>query len=99
MLLVRAEHMTISLCHLILAEDSTREPEPRTLPAGVLRLTLEAGRVLDLVGAAAENVRRQLDLVAIQPDEPAPRQPQVGKQVQIQEPPESSGPVLGRPPA
>ena len=60
---IRVGHLIINLEYLILAEDAELEAQPRTLPEGVLRLTLESGRVLDLRGGLADLARRQIDQV------------------------------------
>jgi hypothetical protein len=65
MYLIRVGNLTISLEHLILVEDARDEPEPRTLPPGVYRMTLETGRVLDLDGDRADCARELIDEVAI----------------------------------
>jgi transcriptional regulator with XRE-family HTH domain len=65
MYLVRVGNLTISLEHLILVEDAQGEPEPRTLPDGVYRLTMETGRVFDLTGERAECARKLIDEVVI----------------------------------
>jgi hypothetical protein len=65
MYLIRVGNLTISLEHLILVEDARDEPEPRTLPPGLYRMTLETGRVLDLDGDRADCVRELVDEVAI----------------------------------
>jgi hypothetical protein len=63
--LIRVGNLTISLEHLILVEDARDEPEPRTLPPGLYRMTLETGRVLDLDGDRADCARELVDEVAI----------------------------------
>lgn len=63
--LIRVGNLTISLEHLILVEDAQGEPEPRTLPPGLYRMTLETGRVLELTGERAEVARELVDEVAI----------------------------------
>lgn len=63
--LIRVGNLTISLEHLILVEDAESEPEPRTLPVGSYRMTLEAGRVLELGGYRAAIARVLVDEVAI----------------------------------
>jgi hypothetical protein len=65
MYLIRVGNLTISLEHLILVEDARDEPEPRTLPPGLYRMTLETGRVLDLEGDRADCARELVDEVAI----------------------------------
>lgn len=57
---VEVGHLVINLDYLILSEDGAREPEPRTVPRDVLRVTVAPGRVLDLRGDDAERVRRRL---------------------------------------
>jgi hypothetical protein len=63
--LIRVGNLTISLEHLILVEDARDEPEPRTLPPGLYRMTMETGRVLDLDGDRADCARELVDEVAI----------------------------------
>jgi hypothetical protein len=65
MYLIRVGNLTISLEHLILVEDARDEPEPRTLPPGVYRMTMETGRVLDLDGDRADCARELVDEVVI----------------------------------
>ncbi len=61
--LVRLGHRTVGLRHLILAEDSLREPEPRTLPLGTMRIYLELGIRIDLTGEHANQFREVLDAI------------------------------------
>ena len=58
--LIEVGHVVLNLEYLILAEDGAREPEPRTVPRDVLRVTVAPGRVLDLRGDDADRVRRRL---------------------------------------
>ena len=83
MYLVQAGHLTISVEHVILAEDSDKEPPPKSLPDGVLRLTLERGRVVDLKGEAADRVRGHLGILAKGDAEPQERSASVGRPVPV----------------
>lgn len=65
MYLVRLGHCVVSLEHVALVEDSREEPEPGTLPDGVLRITLEGGRVVDFGGEPAEEMRHHLGRVVV----------------------------------
>jgi hypothetical protein len=85
MYLIRVGNLTISLEHLILVEDAQGEPEPRTLPAGVYRLTLETGRVIEITGDRADCARELIDEVVIRRGGKV-RDAQVGTEVK---PPES----------
>jgi len=77
--LIEVGHLTISLEHLILAEDSAKEPEPKQLPEGVYRLTIETGRVIDLRGELADIARRQVE--ASVKAMPPKRKPSFGRSI------------------
>lgn len=63
--LVRLGHRVLNLRYLILAEDCVGEPDPKTLPPGTIRVTIETGRVIDLDGDDADRLRGFLeDLLA-----------------------------------
>jgi hypothetical protein len=83
--LIRVGNLTISLEHLILVEDAQGEPEPRTLPPELYRMTMETGRVLELTGDRADCARELVDAVAIRRGGKV-RDAQVGTEVK---PPES----------
>jgi hypothetical protein len=55
--LVQLGHRTLNLEYMVTAEDSRGEPPPKTIPIGVLRVTIEGGRVLDLSDDQAERLR------------------------------------------
>jgi hypothetical protein len=76
--LVRAGHLIISVEHLVSVEDATREPEPQTLPAGILRMTLAWGRVMDVGGATAAMLRTYFDGISILAGTSPTRAPVVG---------------------
>lgn len=61
MYFVRLRHIVLNLRHMILAEDAMREPEPKMLPAGAIRVTIETGRVIDFFGDDADTLRDFLD--------------------------------------
>ena len=75
MILVRVGHRYLNLEYLVQAEDESREPEPRELPEGSIRVTMERGRPFDVRGEDAESLRGMLDSLTLQslPVRPARR--------------------------
>jgi hypothetical protein len=94
MYLIRVGNLTISLEHLILVEDAQGEPEPRTLPAGIYRMTLETGRVFDLTGERADCARELIDEVVIRRGGKV-RDIQVGHEVEPPSPEPPAPPPVG----
>lgn len=67
MILVRAGHRYLNLEYLVQAEDESKEPEPKELPPGSIRVTMENGRPFDVHGEDAEGLRAVLDCLMLQP--------------------------------
>jgi len=56
-LLARVGHRVINLEYVVLSEDSDLEPEPKLLPPGIVRVTVDTGRTMDLAGHDADTWR------------------------------------------
>lgn len=52
--LARVGHLVINLRYVVISEDADLEPPPRTLPAGIVRVTIDDGRTMDLRGHEAD---------------------------------------------
>lgn len=61
MMLIRVGHRILNVEYLVLVEDSALEPELRTLPDGVIRITVSTGQTFDLCGDDAERLRAFLE--------------------------------------